>query len=315
VLIAGGFNGVNLQSAELFNPVTSSFEKLPAEMNAERDGASAALLHNGRVLVVAGYNEPHPGEAHYLSSAEETSVTTPTVTTASAASVGRTTATLNGALLSEAVGTTYFQYGTGTAYSSSTAHQSASASLSAYPVAAALGGLSPGTTYHFRLVAENAGGASYGADRTFTTAAPAVTPIAAPRISSARQSASRWREGSMLAQISKRRKRPPLGTTFSFSLNDQATVTFIFAKKSAGRNVGHTCFARNRRNRTRKHCTHTSIAGELSFTGHAGTNEVFFEGRISPAKKLKPGRYTLIIDATNSAGRSAPARLSFTIAK
>ena len=60
----------------------------------------------------------------------------------------------------------------------------------------------------------------------------------------------------------------------------------------------------------------TATAGTLTFTGHSGTNKVAFQGRISPAKKLKPGRYTLVITATNSAGvRSAPKSLSFTIVK
>jgi hypothetical protein len=57
-------------------------------------------------------------------------------------------------------------------------------------------------------------------------------------------------------------------------------------------------------------------AGRLTFTAHGGTNRVAFQGRISPVKKLKPGRYTLAITATNSAGaRSAPRSLSFTIVK
>jgi hypothetical protein len=54
-------------------------------------------------------------------------------------------------------------------------------------------------------------------------------------------------------------------------------------------------------------------AGTLSFTGHTGTDKIIFQGRLSRTKKLKPGRYTLVIEATNSTGHSAPARLTFTI--
>jgi hypothetical protein len=54
----------------------------------------------------------------------------------------------------------------------------------------------------------------------------------------------------------------------------------------------------------------------LSFAGHGGLNKVFFQGRISRSRKLKPGHYTLIITATNASGRhSRPVRLSFTIVK
>jgi hypothetical protein len=57
-------------------------------------------------------------------------------------------------------------------------------------------------------------------------------------------------------------------------------------------------------------------AGRLTFTGHSGTNRVAFQGRVSRAKKLKPGHYTLVITATNSAGgRSAPRSLTFTIVR
>jgi hypothetical protein len=56
--------------------------------------------------------------------------------------------------------------------------------------------------------------------------------------------------------------------------------------------------------------------GTLAFTGHRGLNKVFFQGRISPTKALRPGRYTLIITATNSSGqRSGPQALSFVIVK
>jgi hypothetical protein len=68
-------------------------------------------------------------------------------------------------------------------------------------------------------------------------------------------------------------------------------------------------------------CKRTVTAGTLSFTGHSGMNRVVFQGRISRANKLKPGRYTLVITATNTAGQtsagqtSAPQKLSFTIVK
>jgi len=49
------------------------------------------------------------------------------------------------------------------------------------PAAATLSALRPATTYHYRLVATNAGGAAKGADRTFTTAA-LPTPFAGVRL-------------------------------------------------------------------------------------------------------------------------------------
>ena len=44
--------------------------------------------------------------------------------------------------------------------------------------------------------------------------------------------------------------------------------------------------------------------------------QVRFQGRISPKRKLKPGRYRLTVTATDSVGRSSvPGTLSFTIVK
>ncbi len=137
----------------------------------------------------------------------------------------------------------------------------------------------------------------------------------APALSRVRQSANSWREGNRLAQISSK-KRPPVGTTFSFTLNEQASVSFSFTRRVAGRKVGAKCVAQSPRNAKRKACRRTVTAGTLSFTGHSATNRVVFQGRVSRSKKLTPGRYTLIITASNSAGaRSAPVSLSFTIVK
>ncbi len=113
-----------------------------------------------------------------------------------------------------------------------------------------------------------------------------------------------------------RKKKPPVGTTFSFSLNEQASVTFSFTQKATGRKVGGKCVAKSRKNAKRKSCKRTVTAGTLSFTGHAGTDNVVFQGRISRSKKLRPGSYTLVITATNTAGqKSGPQTLGFTIVK
>jgi lysyl endopeptidase len=64
--------------------------------------------------------------------------------------------------------TVYFQYGRTTSYGSSTPNQTKTGNHY-QNVSAIITGLSPRTTYHFRLVARNAVGTRYGRDRTFTT--------------------------------------------------------------------------------------------------------------------------------------------------
>jgi hypothetical protein len=97
------------------------------------------------------------------------------------------------------------------------------------------------------------------------------------------------------------------------SLNEQATVSFNFARILP--QGGHSCLSRAHENVRRESCK-TAAAGSLSFTGHGGTNNVSFTGRISRTIKLKPGQYELVITATNSAGQSSvPVSLSFTIVK
>jgi uncharacterized delta-60 repeat protein len=156
---------------------------------------------------------------------------------------------------------------------------------------------------------------------TFTALRPAPPPtaptptLAPPTLSGASQSNSIWREGNKLATFTKKH-RLPLGTTFSFALSEQASVSFAFTQRLGGRKVSGKCVAQTKNNRRKPACTRTVTPGTLNFTGHSGTNKVAFQGRISPTKKLKPGRYTLVITATDSARQhSAPEQLSFTIVK
>jgi hypothetical protein len=99
----------------------------------------------------------------------------PTASTSSASSVGVGGATLHGVVGPEESRTAYFQYGTSTGYGASTAHESIGASGGPSLVTASVSGLASGTTFHFRLVAENAGGVNYGGDQTFTTGSASST--------------------------------------------------------------------------------------------------------------------------------------------
>jgi streptogramin lyase len=97
----------------------------------------------------------------------------PGAETGAATSITTTSAVLTGTVDANASATTYrFEYGTTTAYGSSTPITSAGAGDAPVAVNAQLSNLGPGVTYHYRLVATSPVGTSFGADRTFTAVAP-----------------------------------------------------------------------------------------------------------------------------------------------
>jgi hypothetical protein len=109
-----------------------------------------------------------------------TPVDPPAVVTGSPSSLGQVSATLNATvnpnegLVSECK----FEYGTSEAYGSSVdCATEPGAGTSPVAVSAALAELSAGSTYHFRIVATNPGGTSYGADVTFETASPVLPEL------------------------------------------------------------------------------------------------------------------------------------------
>jgi hypothetical protein len=94
----------------------------------------------------------------------------PTVTTGRATSVTPTGATLNGGVNPNGAATTYlFQFGTTRLYESKTGELSAGKGTKGKHVAIVITGLAPDTTYHYRLVARNSKGITFGQDRTFKT--------------------------------------------------------------------------------------------------------------------------------------------------
>jgi len=93
----------------------------------------------------------------------------PVVTTNPATNVTASSARLNGTLDPHGLSTTvYFQYGTTSSYGSITPNQIKTGN-DYQNVFAGISGLTPGTTYHFRIVATNTVGTRYGIDRTLAT--------------------------------------------------------------------------------------------------------------------------------------------------
>ncbi len=76
----------------------------------------------------------------------------------------------------------WFEYGTTAGYGSATPRLPAGSGARA--VSAAIDGLAPGVTYHYRLVVSNGGAAQPAStDHIFVTARPAQAPLSPPRAS------------------------------------------------------------------------------------------------------------------------------------
>jgi hypothetical protein len=94
----------------------------------------------------------------------------PSATTEAATAVTESGATLNGAVNPGGLETKYyFEYGETTAYGKKTAEASAGSGTGSVNESKTIVGLTPGTTYHFRIVATNGDGTAYGADGVFMT--------------------------------------------------------------------------------------------------------------------------------------------------
>jgi hypothetical protein len=103
----------------------------------------------------------------------------PGVATRAASSIGPTTAHLNGVINPNNQATTwYFEFGTTSNYGTKTSAQSAGSGSKSVNESSALTGLSGGTTYHFRIVASNASGTSFGADQSMVTVSPPAVQTA-----------------------------------------------------------------------------------------------------------------------------------------
>jgi uncharacterized protein YegP (UPF0339 family) len=140
---------------------------------ARLSGLVAGTIYHYRLVAQNSAGTTDGQDQSFTSSAAKA----PLVTTGAAAKVGAKTATLNGSVNANGAVTNYwFQYGTTTSYGLQTGTRGAGSGTSSHPVSAGAYGLAAGTTYHYRLVAQNSAGMTDGADQTFTTSA-ATAPV------------------------------------------------------------------------------------------------------------------------------------------
>lgn len=147
------------------------------------------------------------------------------------------------------------------------------------------------------------------------TASSAPVEVAAPApvltLRRVRQSRRRWREGHAPARIS-RAGGPPVGTTFSFDLDEKARVELAFSSLLRGHRVGRDCRPGASHRAGAHRCLRERPAGKLVLNGRSGRNKVLFQGRISPSRSLRPGVYAVQITVTVGT-QHASADLRFTI--
>ncbi len=100
----------------------------------------------------------------------------PSVITESASAITSDEATLHGTVNPESLETYYhYEYGTTTSYGTSTPEANIGSGASKLEVSQTASGLSSETIYHYRLVATNSDGSTYGSDHTFTTSGWAIS--------------------------------------------------------------------------------------------------------------------------------------------
>jgi uncharacterized delta-60 repeat protein len=135
------------------------------------DNVVIALAASGSDLYIGGAFTMAGGKMEAFLARGDISPDAPMLEAGSAMAVFGTSATLNGTVNPNGTTTTaQFEYGLTTSYG-----ETASVTLSpdngitAQDVSANLTDLTPGTLYHYRLTASNAGGTSSTADATFTT--------------------------------------------------------------------------------------------------------------------------------------------------
>ncbi|MCP4110235.1 MAG: hypothetical protein GY749_32725 [Desulfobacteraceae bacterium] len=252
----------NVAVFDYYNVLTSSGGSTDTN-DAGQETGNHHRWHNGQVqhvqndsnnfssypsFVGSDYADDHPTAAgHHKATAEfvpllnyfynkwkgtEPSVTKPSVSTGTAGSITTGSAILHGTVNPNGESTTFhFEYGPSASYGHSTTSTSAGSGTGSVSKSASITGLSTSTTYHYRIVATNDGGTSYGIDMTFTTEG---TTVSKPTVATG--SASSVTSGS--ATLSGTVNPNGDSTTYHFEYGHSTSYGHSTTSTSAGSGTG-----------------------------------------------------------------------------
>jgi hypothetical protein len=144
-----------------------------AALRADLEGLTPATTYHARVVATNAQGTTRSAPLRFTTASGPQA---PAAVTGLAGSVGTDVATLAGAVDPRGRPTTVrFELGTDERYGTTVPAAELDGGLSA--VSARVTGLTPGTTYHYRVVAESDAGRSVGADQAFTTGTvPGASP-------------------------------------------------------------------------------------------------------------------------------------------
>ena len=156
-------------------------------------------------------------------------------------------------------------------------------------------------THRFTATASDSNGVSASSSVSYTVVA------VRPQIGGLREAPSHWRaHGS-------KRTRLPVGTIFSFSLDQAAKVTLRFTRKSSGRRKSGRCVAASAAPTGSPTCPLSVATGNFSIDAQRGSNAISFNGRTSTGD-LGAGSYTVTVTAVGLSGTPSPPKsLHFTV--
>jgi N-acetylneuraminic acid mutarotase len=161
-----------------YNPVTNNWAGTSTtNAPSPRDGHTAVWT-GSEMIIWGGCNRDVPNHNCIVSNTGgRYCVPPPVVTTNPATNITSLSATLNGSLNPNGLTTTvYFEYGPTRTYGFTTPVQTRTGNTFRN-INANINGLSASSTYHFRIVAINTAGTTYGSDRTFTTLSATGPPV------------------------------------------------------------------------------------------------------------------------------------------
>jgi CSLREA domain-containing protein len=181
------------------------------------------------------------------------------------------------------------------------------------PALDAVAGCPPPATDQRGIPRPQVSACDIGAAEVVAAAPPTLPP---PRVLGLRFVPTRFRAAARGAALgAARRRRPPVGSSLRFRVDQAATVRFTLRRKLAGRRSGRRCVAPTRRNRRARRCTRlVALRGSYSRARAAGSHVLRFTGRWR-GRRLAAGGYRLTAVARAGARTGAAKNADFRIAR